>query len=200
MKTDAKNNKVAIRCNGQWLILKTLQEWSASFFSLLQSWRSWGNVNDYSLFPWKDVNGYKDWEFDYEFRMVSVLKVIFNIFLATSQLLETGNLHQTMFSYILTLFWTRNCKSPTQISNTSICFLANNTLFCIMHVYHISHNFIIISCSSVRNENKPTLDQECQVCLPDLLNQNLCPDESKRKKIHSTSTIHSSKQYCRYMH
>lgn len=105
-----------------------------------------------------------------------------------------------MFSYILTLFWTRNCKSPTQISNTSICFLANNTLFYIMHVYHISHNFIIISCSSVRNENKPTLDQECQVCLPDLLNQNLCPDESKRKKIQYTSTIHSSNQYCRYMH
>ena len=51
-----------------------------------------------------------------------------------------------------------------------------------MHVYHISHNFIIIFCSRVRNENKPTLDQECQVCLPDLLNQNLCPDESKRKK------------------
>ena len=55
-----------------------------------------------------------------------------------------------------------------------------------MHVYQISHNFIIISCSSVRNENKPTLDQECQVCLPDLLNQNLCPDESKRKKIQCT--------------
>lgn len=68
-----------------------------------------------------------------------------------------------------------------------------------MHVYHISHNFIIIFCSRVRNENKPTLDQECQVCLPDLLNQNLCPDESKRKKIHCTSKIHSSKQYCRYM-
>ena len=146
--------------------------------------------------------GYKDWEFDHEFRMVSVLEVIFNIFLATSQLLEpeTVILHKTMFSYILTLFWTRNCKSPTQIFNTSVCFLANNTLFYIMHVYHISHNFIIISCWSVRNENKPTLDQECQVCLPDLLNQNLCPDESKRKKIHCTSTIHSSNQYCRYMH
>lgn len=194
MKTDTKNNKVAIRCNGQWLILKTLQEWSASFFSLLQSWRSWGNVNDYSLFPWKDVNGYKDWEFDYE------LYSIYFWLLLSSWKPETVILHQTMFSYILTLFWTRNCKSPTQISNTSICFLANNTLFYIMHVYHISHNFIIISCSSVRNENKPTLDQECQVCLPDLLNQNLCPDESKRKKIHCTSTIHSSEQYCRYMH
>ena len=39
---------------------------------------------------------------------------------------------------------------------------------------------LTITCLSGRNENKPTLDQECQVCLPDLLNQNLCPDELKK--------------------
>lgn len=39
---------------------------------------------------------------------------------------------------------------------------------------------LTIPCLSGRNENKPTLDQECQVRLPDLLNQNLCPDESKK--------------------